>query len=155
RMALAMIEEAEARGDLRPGMTVVEYTGGSTGSSLAYVCAAKGYRFRVVPSDAFAAEKLRTMEALGAGLAIVPSTDGRITHDLVPRMMEQAAEYAAEPDTYWTNQLHNADSLVGYRQVGVELLEQLDGHIDVFCAAAGTAGLVMGVSHALADAGSN
>jgi cysteine synthase len=154
RMALAMIEEAEARGDLRPGMTVVEYTGGSTGSSLAYVCAAKGYRFRVVSSDAFAAEKLKTMQALGAELTIVPSVDGRITPDLVPRMMEQAATYAAEPDTYWTNQLHNADSLVGYRRVGEELLEQLDRPIDVFGAAAGTAGLVMGVSTALAEAGS-
>ena len=86
RMALAMIEEAERRGDLRPGMTVVEYTGGSTGSSLAYVCAAKGYRFRVVSSDAFAEEKLRTMQALGAELTIVPSEGGRITPDLIPRM---------------------------------------------------------------------
>jgi cysteine synthase len=154
RMALAMIEEAERRGDLRPGMTVVEYTGGSTGSSLAYVCAAKGYRFRVVSSDAFADEKLRTMQALGAELTIVPSEGGRITPDLIPRMMDQAAAYATEPDTYWTNQLHNADSLVGYRRVGVELLQQLDRDIDVFCAAVGTAGLVMGVSAALAEGAS-
>jgi len=151
RMALAMIEEAERRGDLRPGMTVVEYTGGSTGSSLAYVCAAKGYRFRVVSSDAFAEEKLRTMQALGAELTIVPSEGGRITPDQIPRMMDQAAAYAAEPDTYWTNQLHNSDSLVGYRRVGVELLDQLDLPIDVFCAAVGTAGLVMGVASALAE----
>jgi cysteine synthase A len=154
RMALAMVEEAERRGDLRPGMTVVEYTGGSTGSSLAFVCAAKGYRFRVVSSDAFAPEKLKTMQAFGAELTIVPSDGGRITPDLVPRMMEKAAEYAAEPGTYWTNQMHNGDSLVGYRRVGEELLDQLDRPIDVFCAAVGTAGLVMGVSHALHDAGS-
>jgi len=155
RMALAMVEEAEQRGDLRPGMTVVEYTGGSTGSSLAYVCAAKGYRFKVVSSDAFAEEKLKTMQAFGANLTVVPSEGGRITPDLVPRMIEQASKYAAEPDTYWTDQLNNADSLVGYRNVGVELLEQLDRPIDVFCAAVGTAGLAMGVSAALSDGGSD
>ena len=86
RMALAMIEEAEGRGDLRPGMTVVEYTGGSTGSSLAFVCAVKGYLLRVVSSDAFAKEKLDTMRAFGAVLEIISILDGKITHDLIPRM---------------------------------------------------------------------
>ena len=155
RMARAMVEEAEERGDLRPGMTVVEYTGGSTGSSLAFVCAAKGYDFKVVSSDAFAIEKLKTMAAFGADLTIVPSENGTVTPDLVPRMIEQASIYAAEPNTYWTDQLNNADSLVGYRQIGTELLEQLDRPIDVFCAAVGTAGLSMGVSSALADGGSS
>ena len=154
RMALAMIEEAERRGDLKPGMTVVEYTGGSTGSSLAFVCAVKGYRFRVVSSDAFAVEKLRTMTAFGAELTIVPSHGGKVTPDLIPRMVAKASEYAAEPGTYFTNQLHNADSLVGYRQIGDELLEQMDRPIDVFCGAVGTAGMTMGVATALADAGS-
>ncbi len=154
RMALAMIEEAERRGDLRPGMTVVEYTGGSTGSSLAYVCAAKGYRFKVVSSDAFAEEKLKTMQAFGADLTVVPSTGGAVTPDLIPRMVEQAREYAAEPETYWTDQLNNSDSLVGYRGIGIELLEQMERPIDVFCAAVGTAGLAMGVSTALAEGGS-
>src|SRR5215469_2546347 len=83
RMALAMIEEAEARGDLRPGMTVVEYTGGSTGSSLALVCAVKGYPFRVVSSDAFAREKLQTMRAFGADLEVIPSQGGKITRELI------------------------------------------------------------------------
>lgn len=155
RMALAMIEEAEKRGDLRPGMTVVEYTGGSTGSSLAFVCAVKGYDFQVVSSDAFAAEKLKTMQAFGAELTIVPSDGGRITPDLVPRMIERASSLAAEPGTYWTDQLNNADSLVGYRQIGVELLAQMDRPIDAFCAGVGTAGLSMGVSSALADGGSD
>jgi cysteine synthase A len=154
RMALAMIEEAEKRGDLRPGMTVVEYTGGSTGSSLAFVCAVKGYRFRVVSSDAFAIEKRRTMTALGAELVIVPSEDGRITPDLVPRMIERARELAAEPGTYFTDQLNNDDMVVGYRTIGEELIDQLDGAIDVFCAAVGTAGMVMGVAQALAAASS-
>ena len=151
RMALAMIEEAERRGDLKPGMTVVEYTGGSTGSSLAWVCAVKGYAFKVVSSDAFAEEKLKTMRAFGAELAVLPSVGGKVTPDLIPRMIEQAAVYAAEPNTYWTDQLENADSLVGYRKVGEEILDQMERPIDVFCAVVGTAGLAMGVSAALAD----
>ncbi len=155
RMALAMIEEAESRGELQPGMTVVEYTGGSTGGSLAYVCAVKGYEFRVVSSDAVATEKLRTMTAFGAELTVLESEGGKVTPSLVHRMIAQADEYAREPDTYWTNQLENTDSLVGYRTVGDELLEQMDRPIDVFCAIVGTAGLVMGVSGALADGGSD
>lgn len=151
RMALAMIEEAEKRGDLKPGMTVVEYTGGSTGSSLAYVCAAKGYEFKVVSSDAFSEEKLMTMRVLGADLTVVPSERGRITPDLVPRMIEAAEALAARPNTYWTNQLHNADSLAGYRGIGEELMQQLP-EIDVFCASVGTAGLAMGVASAFAEA---
>jgi len=154
RMALAMITEAERRGDLRPGMTVLEYTAGSTGSSLAYVCAAKGYRFRVVTSDAFAPEKLATMAALGAELTIVPSDGGKITPDLTPRMIETAREIAADPDVYWTDQLNNTDSLVGYYQVGVELLEQMQQPIDVFCCAVGTSGMATGVRNALDDADS-
>lgn len=155
RMALAMIEEAERRGDLRPGMTVLEYTAGSTGSSLAYVCAAKGYRFKVVTSDAFAPEKLATMAALGAELTIVPSIGGKITPDLTPRMIETARELAADPDVYWTDQLHNTDSLVGYHQVGVELLEQMGRPIDVFCCAVGTSGMATGVKNALEEGGSS
>jgi cysteine synthase A len=154
RMALAMIEEAEKRGDLKPGMTVVEYTGGSTGSSLAFVCAVKGYRLRVVSSDAFTIEKRRTMTAFGAELTIVPSDGGKITPDLVPRMIERAKEFAAEPGTYFTDQLNNPDSIVGYRNIGDEIIDQLDRPIDAFCAAVGTAGMAMGVAEALADAGS-
>jgi cysteine synthase len=152
RMALSMIEEAEARGTLHPGMTVVEYTGGSTGSSLAFVCAVKGYTFKVVSSDAFAREKLQTMRAFGAELTIVPSQGGQITPDLVPRMMEEARKLAQSEGTYWTNQLHNADSLKGYERIGQELLEQVDGPIHAFCGAVGTAGMLMGVARALRGA---
>ena len=94
RMALSMVEEAEKRGDLRPGMTVVEYTGGSTGTSLAFVCAIKGYRLKVVSSDAFSREKLQSMRAFGADLTVLPSTGGKITPDLIPRMQEQARKLA-------------------------------------------------------------
>ncbi len=152
RMALAMIEEAEARGDLQPGMTVVEYTGGSTGSSLAFVCAIKGYPFKVVSSDAFAREKLQTMRAFGAQLFLVPSEGGQVTPDLVPRMMKKATSLAEAEDTYFTNQLHNSDSIVGYRKIGKELLEQVDRQIDAFCGGVGTAGMLVGVSQELRQA---
>jgi cysteine synthase A len=153
RMALAIIEEAERRGDLKPGMTVVEYTGGSTGSSLAFVCAVKGYRFRVVCSDAFSPEKLKTMRAFGAELTIVPSEGGVITPDLIPRMIDKAREFATEPDTYFTDQFHNRDALIGYRAAGDELMSQIDGPIDVLCAGVGTGGFSMGVSTAMREAG--
>ena len=152
RMALAMIEEAEARGDLRPGMTVVEYTGGSTGSSLAFICAVKGYRFRVVSSDAFSREKLQTMRAFGAELTIVPSQGGQITPDLIPRMIEEARKIASsQKDTYWTNQMYNTDSIKGYTNIGREMLQQVNGPVHAFCGGVGTAGMLMGVSRALRE----
>jgi cysteine synthase A len=152
RMALAMIEEAEQRGDLRPGMTVVEYTGGSTGSSLAFVCAVKGYPFKVVSSDAFAREKLATMRAFGADLTIVPSVGGKITPELVRRMIDEARKIAEANHGYWTNQLHNVDSTKGYEQIGWELLKQVDRPIAAFCGGVGTAGMLIGVSRALRSA---
>src|SRR5436309_10617025 len=114
RMALAMIEGAEARGALRPGMRVVEFTGGSTGSSLAMVCAAKGYRFVVLSSDAFAREKLLTMRAFGADLRMVPSDGGQVTPALFERFNNEIAVLASEPDTFWTDQFHNDDAVRGY-----------------------------------------
>jgi len=149
RMALSMIEEAEQRGDLRRGMTVVEYTGGSTGSSLAFVCAVKGYRFHVVSSDAFAQEKLQTMKAFGAQLTIVPSQGGKVTPDLTPRMIQRAREIAESEPSYFTNQLENADAAKGYEQIGRELVEQIGGRIHAFCASVGTAHMLMGVAHIL------
>jgi len=149
RMALSMIEEAERRGTLRPGMTVVEYTGGSTGSSLAFVCAAKGYAFHVVSSNAFAAEKLDTMRAFGATLDIVHSPTGKNTPGLVPAMMARAGEIAAKPLHYATDQFRNRDMLVGYAALGNEVLAQLSAPPDVFCASVGTAGMLMGVAGAL------
>jgi cysteine synthase A len=149
RMALAVIEEAEKRGELRPGMTVVEYTGGSTGSSLAFVCAVKGYHFHAVSSDAFAREKLDTIRAFGADLEIVPSDGGRITPDLVPRMMQRARAIAEEESGYFTNQLHNTDAAIGYEPIGREILGQLGRPPDAFCAAVGTAHMLVGVARVL------
>ncbi len=152
RMALAMIEGAEARGALRPGMRVIEYTGGSTGSSLAMVCAVKGYAFHPLSSDAFAPEKIRTMEAFGAAVEMVPSDGGKVTPALFDRFKQRIASMVDEPGTFWTDQFHNADALNGYREIGVELLAQV-GSIDVFCGAVGTAGMLVGVSRAVKAGG--
>ena len=154
RMALAMIEGAETRGALRPGMRVVEFTGGSTGSSLAMVCAAKGYRFVALSSDAFAREKLLTMTAFGAELRIIASDGGKVTPALFDRFRAEIAKLAAEPDTFWTDQFHNTDALNGYADIGRELYEQADGRVDVFCGAVGTGGMLAGVARALREAGS-
>ncbi len=149
RMARAMIEEAERRGTLRPGMTVVEYTGGSTGSSLAFVCAVKGYAFRVVSSDAFAPEKLKTMRAFGAQLEVIPSASGKISPNLIPRLMARARELGAREDCYPTDQFNNRDALIGYAEIGQELLQQFPQGIAVFCGGVGVAGMLMGVARVL------
>jgi cysteine synthase A len=154
RMALAMVEGAEASGRLRPGMRVVEFTGGSTGSSLGMVCAAKGYRFVVLSSDAFSREKLLTMKAFGADLRIVPSDAGKVTPALFDRFRKEIAVLAAEPDTFWTDQFHNEDAIRGYMDIGHELLEQTGGQVDAFCGAVGTGGMLRGVALALRTVGS-
>lgn len=154
RMALAMVEGAEARGALRPGMRVVEFTGGSTGSSLGMVCAAKGYPFVVLSSDAFAKEKLLTMTAFGADLRLIPSDGGKVTPALFERFRAEIAKLAAEPGTFWTDQFHNVDALDGYAAIGREVLAQTDGRLDVFCGAVGTGGMLAGVGRALREGGS-
>lgn len=152
RMALAMIEGAEARGALRPGMRVVEFTGGSTGSSLAMVCAMKGYAFHPLSSDAFSAEKLNTMRAFGADLEVVPSDGGKVTPALFDRFRARIALLTKDPNTFWTDQFNNVDALEGYANIGRELVEQI-GHVDAFVGAVGTAGMLVGVSRALKEAG--
>jgi cysteine synthase A len=152
-MALAMIEGAERRGTLRPGMRVVEYTGGSTGSSLAMVCAIKGYSFHPLSSDAFAQEKLDTMRAFGADLEVLPSDGGKVTPALFDRFKARIAELLKEPNTFWTDQFNNADALDGYAGIGYELIEQT-GSVDAFVGAVGSAGMLVGVSRALKESGS-
>jgi cysteine synthase A len=149
RMALAMIEGAERRGTLRPGQRVVEFTGGSTGSSLAFICAVKGYPLSVVSSDAFSPEKLRTMRAFGADLTVVPSDGGQITPDLFTRMNAEVQKIIERDGAFWTDQFHNTDALDGYAVMGREILAQTAAEgitIDVFCAAVGTAGMLTGVT---------
>jgi cysteine synthase A len=139
RMATAVISRAEADGRLKPGDTVVEYTGGSTGTSLALVCAAKGYRIRIVSSDAFSREKLDHMASLGAELTIVPSDEGRSTKKLFLDMVETARRLSREPNTYWVNQLENSDTIAGYYPLGEEIWNQTDGRVDAFVQSVGTA----------------
>ena len=149
RMAQAVIERAEADGRLRPGGTVVEYTGGSTGASLALVCAARGYRIRIVTSDAFSPDKLSQMRAFGAELTIVPSEGGRTTRQLILDMIESARRMSQEPGVFWVNQLDNLDSLAGYHVLGEEIWTQTAGTVDAFVHSVGTAASLRGVGTAL------
>jgi cysteine synthase A len=149
RMAQAMIARAEADGRLRPGDTVVEYTGGSTGASLALVCAAKGYRLRIVSSRAFSEEKLAQMAALGAELTLVDSENGLITKKLIQDMIAAAKAISQEPRTYWTDQLNNTDSIAGYHPMGEEIWRQTDGKVDAFVQSIGTTASLRGVADVL------
>jgi cysteine synthase A len=149
RMAEAVIIRAEEDGRLKPGYTVVEYTGGSTGASLALVCAAKGYRIQIVTSDAFSREKSDQMAALGAKLTLVPSEGGLTTKKLILDMIERAREMSLEPKTYWTDQLNNYDSITGYHALGEEIWEQTAGKVDAFVHCVGTAASSRGVATAL------
>lgn len=153
RMARAIVEGAERRGELRPGMSVVEYSGGSTGSSLAFVCAQKGYPLRIVTSDAFAAEKLRTIAAFGGELVMLPSDGGKITPDLIPRMVERAKEIEKEDGVFATDQFKNEDALDGYRELAGELVSEVGTGIDGFCAGVGTGGMLAGVGRAFRELG--
>ncbi|HEY0140440.1 MAG TPA: cysteine synthase family protein [Thermoanaerobaculia bacterium] len=147
RMAQAVLARAEADGRLRPGGTVVEYTGGSTGASLALVCAAKGYRLRIVTSDAFAREKLDQMTALGAELTLVASEGGLTTKKLILDMIEAARELSREPNTFWTDQLRNEDAIAGYHPLGEEIARATD--VDAFVHSVGTAASLRGIATVL------
>ena len=149
RMALAVIQRAEADGRLKPGDTVVEYTGGSTGASLALVCAARGYRIRIVTSEAFSQEKRDQMAALGAELTLVPSEGGLTTRRLILDMIEAARALSREPHTYWTDQLNNHDSIAGYEPLGEEIWSQTQGAVGAFVHSVGTAASLRGVATAL------
>lgn len=149
RMAHAVISRAEEDGRLKPGNTVVEYTGGSTGASLALVCAAKGYRLRIVSSDAFSREKLDHMANLGAELTIVRSEGGLTTRELILDMIAAARELSREPHTYWTDQLNNHDSIAGYYSLGEEIWSQTKGEIDAFVHCVGTAASLRGAATVL------
>ena len=118
RMALAMIEAAEADGRLRAEGPVVEYTGGSTGVSLALVCAVKRHPLHIVSSDAFAREKLDQMRIFGAKLQIVASESGGMTEKLTRDMIEAARVVAEETGAFWTDQMRNTDQLSAYHEHG-------------------------------------
>lgn len=155
RMALAMVEAAEADGRLRPGGSVVEYTGGSTGVSLAFVCAAKGIPLQIVTSDAFSQEKRDHMAALGARLTLVPSPTGGTTKALTLEMIEVARRLAAAPGSYWTDQLNNLDPLPVYERMAEEILAQTAGQLSAFVQSVGTAGSLRGIATRLRQHAAN
>jgi cysteine synthase A len=149
RMAQTVIARAERDGRLKPGGSVVEYTGGSTGTSLALVCAAKGYRIRIVTSDAFSREKLDHMRALGAELVLVPSEGGLTTKKLMLDMIETARGMSTEPGVCWIDQLNNPDTIAGYQGLGEEIWTQSGGKMDAFVHSVGTAASLRGVAATL------
>lgn len=149
RMAIAVIERAESDGRLPPGGMVVEYSGGSTGASLALVCAAKAYGIRIVTSDAFSQEKRDHMRALGADLTEVPSDGGRITKELIEEMIELARHISEEPGVFYSDQLQNVDALAGYHPLGEEIWSQTGGNVDAFVQVVGTAHSIEGTATVL------
>ncbi|MBI1803337.1 MAG: cysteine synthase family protein [Ignavibacteriae bacterium] len=149
RMALSMIEGAERRGQLKPGGTVMDYTGGSTGSSLAMVCATKGYRAFFVSSDAFAAEKLQTMRAFGAELEITPSENGFITAKLIDSLVARARVLSTQPNIFWTDQFNNVDNRNAYHLMAREIIDALGDTIDEFIMGVGTGGCFSGNAEVL------
>ena len=151
RMALAMVEGAEADGILDKKLRLLECTGGSTGTSLAFVCSVKGYPFTIITSDAYAKEKIDSMYAFGAEVIIESSIDGQVTPDLWPRMRQRAANLVSSGSHYWLDQFNNPYAPTGYQALGAELVSQLP-KIDVFCGIVGTAGMIVGTGQVLRDA---
>ena len=149
RMAKAVIEAAEASGRLQSGDTVVEYTGGSTGISLALVCAAKGYNLQIVTSDAFSEEKIRTMQAFGAQITCIPSDNKKITEKLIKDMIDTARRISQQPGHWWVNQINNQDAVAGYYSLGEEIWEQTAGKVDAFVHSVGSAHSLHGAARAL------
>lgn len=149
RMARAVIEAAESDGRLKPGDTVVEYTGGTTGVSLAFVCAAKGYPFQAVFSDAFSNEKRAMMKAFGATVNDVPSHGSGITKEVITGMIEKARALSSSPRHWWADQINNRDAITGYYPMGEEIWVQTEGHVDAFVHTVGSAHSLHGVTRAL------
>jgi cysteine synthase len=149
RMARAVVEAAVADGRLPPGGTVVEYTAGTTGISLAFVCAALGYGLEIVFSDAFSDEKRVTMQAFGAHITDVSSDNRQITEALIKEMIATAGRLSQRPGHWWCDQLNNHDAISGYVSLGEEIWRQADGHVDAFVHAVGTAHSIHGAGDVL------
>jgi len=149
RMGLAMVEAAERDGRLPPGGTVVEYTGGSTGVSLALVCAVKGYRLEIATSDAFSIEKRNHMRAFGARLTTIKSERGGMSEALTRSMIEAARRICEDSGGFWTDQLNNRDQFPAYEAMGEEIWRQTGGRIDAFVHSVGTSASLLGAAAAL------
>lgn len=151
RMALAMIKGAERRGELKPGGKVVEYTGGSTGASLAMICAMRGYKAHFISSDAFSEEKLQTMRAFGADLELIKSDNGKITAKLIDDMIARAKEISSQPNTFWTDQVNNVDNRNAYHKMAREIIDVLGTDIDEFIMGVGTGACFSGNAEIFKD----
>ena len=151
RMALSMIEGAEKRGELKKGYKVVEYTGGSTGSSLAMICANKGYKAHFVSSNGFSKEKIQTMRAFGATVEIIHAENGKLTAGVINKMIARAKELINEPNTFWTDQINNIDNKLGYHGMANEIIDTLGTGIDEFIMAVGGGGCISGNSEILKE----
>lgn len=149
RMARTIVERAAADGRLPAGGTVVEYTAGTTGISLAFVCAALGYRSHVVFSDAFSDEKRHTMRAFGATITDVPSENRKINKALIEAMIATAGALSRQPGHWWCDQLNNQDGAAGYAPLGEELWRQSGERVDAFVHAISTAHSIHGTARAL------
>ncbi len=149
RMALSVIEHAEKAGKIKPGDTVIEYTAGTTGISLAFVCAAKGYKFHAVFSDAFSDEKRRTMQAFNAEVTDVISDQKKITGDLIKAMIALAGELSQQPGHWWCDQLNNPHAALGYHGLGDEIWTQTNGDLQAFVHCVSTVHSIHGVTEAL------
>ncbi len=149
RVALAMISKAEEDGRLKPGYSIVEYSGGSQGISLALVAVAKGYPIHIISSDAFSKEKLKQMAAYGAELTLIPSEGGSMTKKLLSQMIEAARELSQKPNTYWTDQLNNVDGMSGYYPLAEEIRKQTNGAVNAFVQGVGSGTSALGVATVL------
>tara|TARA_B100001123_G_scaffold41489_1_gene42655 strand:+ start:31782 stop:32711 length:930 start_codon:yes stop_codon:yes gene_type:complete len=151
RMAVSVLGKAMDRGDINPGDTVVEYTGGSTGTSLAFVSTVLALKFVAVFSDAFSKSKQQSMEAFGAKVIVEKSETGAITPDLIKRMRDRAYALAKSPGAYYVDQFGSPDVRSGYKSLGTEVATEIDGDVDVFCASVGTGGALMGTYDGLVN----
>ena len=149
RMAKAVIDGAERKGLIKRGSTIVEYTAGTTGISLAFVCASLGYKFHAVFSDAFSNEKRITMKAFGASVTDVISDNKKITEKLIKEMIETSRVLSQQDNHWWADQLNNHDAEEGYYPLGDEIWQQSEGHVDAFVHTVSTAHSIHGVTKSL------
>ncbi|MEH2174182.1 cysteine synthase A [Nostoc sp.] len=144
RAALYIIEDAEKKGLLKPGGTVVEGTAGNTGIGLAHICNAKGYKCLIIIPDTQSQEKIDALTALGAEVRPVPAVPYKDPNNYVKLSGRVAAELE---NAIWANQFDNlANRLAHYETTGPEIWTQTDGKIDVWTAATGTGGTYAGVA---------
>lgn len=149
RMALAMIQAAERDGRLKPGGSVVEYTGGSTGVSLSLICAARHYPLHIVTSDAFSQTKRDHMRALGADLTLIASNNGGMDAALTRNMVEAARQIRERTGAFWTDQLNNADQLGAYHAMADEIWAQTERSVDAYVQSVGTSASLRGAAERL------